>query len=91
MKWQIPSDQKLEIRVWDDECIVYNESSSDTHVVDFFTVTVLSLLQEPASFDELTAKLHAELSAPAHSIPFDRIESALERLEQTELIERMNG
>lgn len=56
--WQIAPGQQLASWGWDDEFVVYNNLSGDTHLLDADSVELLALLQRaPASIDALAAHL----------------------------------
>lgn len=56
--WQIASGQKLAAWGWDDEFVLYNNLSGDTHLLDADSMALLASLQRaPASLDALVAQL----------------------------------
>lgn len=56
--WQIAPGQQLASWGWDDEFVLYNNLSGDTHLLDADSVELLALLQRaPASIDALAAQL----------------------------------
>jgi PqqD family protein of HPr-rel-A system len=60
MKWQAVSLQTLRLRTWDDEFVVYNGLSGDTHLLDHAAGQILqTLCATPAEIDALTASLGA--------------------------------
>jgi PqqD family protein of HPr-rel-A system len=59
--WQVTPGQLLAHRGWDDEFVVYNDLSGDTHLIGGDAMAVLLCLQEGAR-DE--AALRAALEAP---------------------------
>lgn len=44
--WRAIADQGLRYRAWDNEIIVYNALSGDTHLLDLAAAQVLALLQQ---------------------------------------------
>lgn len=53
MKWQAISSQAMHLRSWDDEYIVYNSLSGDTHLLGVAAGHILMQLQRAPS-DEAT-------------------------------------
>ena len=49
MKWRLISDQALQLRCWDDEFVVYNNLSGDTHLLGSAAAQVLLKLQQAPS------------------------------------------
>lgn len=43
--WRLAPGQRLLHRCWDGECVIYNDLSGDTHLLDEFTFELLQLLQ----------------------------------------------
>ena len=43
--WRLAPGQSLLHRCWDGECVIYNDLSGDTHLLDEFTFELLRLLQ----------------------------------------------
>jgi PqqD family protein of HPr-rel-A system len=60
--WQVTPGQSLAHRGWDDEFVIYNDLSGDTHLIGGDALAVLLCLQEGAR-DE--AALHAALDPDA--------------------------
>lgn len=56
--WQIAPGQQLAAWGWDDEFVLYNNLSGDTHLLDADSMALLASLQSaPASIDALVAQL----------------------------------
>ena len=54
--WSIATGQRLAARCWDDEFVVYNNLSGDTHLIDPDSMAVLDFLRAgPATMDALLA------------------------------------
>ena len=63
--WRITPGQALRLRQFDDECVLYNDLSGDTHLLGDCAVHLLSVLQNgPATraalFDALAEALACE-------------------------------
>ncbi|MFT5448985.1 MAG: PqqD family protein of HPr-rel-A system [Gammaproteobacteria bacterium] len=53
-RWRVMRPQRLRVRRWDDEVVVYDDRSGDTHILDDFAGYVLEgLMCSSASTDEL--------------------------------------
>lgn len=60
--WRLAAGQHLLHRCWDGECVLYNDLTGDTHLVDEFTLALLELLRaEPMPAAQLAAALGAGL------------------------------
>jgi len=90
LKWRLMSDQALHFRYWDDEYVVYDSHSGDTHLLGTVAVQVLFKLQQtPSIATELSASI-----APLLHINMDdelvmQIDSILADLDKLALIERV--
>ena len=69
--WRLPEGVQLLWRSWDDEAVVYNVASQQTHLLDAFSAAALAEIEAtPKTTEELSARLaqnldtdRAELSA----------------------------
>jgi PqqD family protein of HPr-rel-A system len=43
--WRLARGQRLLYRCWDGECVLYNDLSGDTHLLDEFALALLAQLQ----------------------------------------------
>jgi PqqD family protein of HPr-rel-A system len=43
--WRLAPGQRLLYRCWDGECVLYNDLSGDTHLLDEFALALLEQLQ----------------------------------------------
>lgn len=43
--WGLNRGQRLSHRCWDGECVLYNDLSGDTHLLDEFAIELLQLLR----------------------------------------------
>lgn len=56
--WQIPDGVRLLWRSWDDEVVVYNVASQQTHLLDAFSAATLREIEAaPRSAEELGGRL----------------------------------
>lgn len=62
--WTLRRGQTLQYRHWDDEYVLYNDLSGDTHLLDDAAIVLLTALQRgPASRGGLVDVLCAEFDA----------------------------
>jgi PqqD family protein of HPr-rel-A system len=58
-KWHVPKENKILLEEWDNEAVVYNSNSGETHQLDGLSVDVLKLIQtQPVSLDTLIESIH---------------------------------
>ncbi|MDB5793041.1 MAG: HPr-rel-A system PqqD family peptide chaperone [Massilia sp.] len=70
--WRLAPGQHLLHRCWDGECVLYNDLTGDTHLVDEFALELLEMLR----------------AAPmAHPLPEDPLAAVLADLAALHLIE----
>ena len=62
-RWRIPPDLELHFRSWDEEFIVYNSGSGDTHLLTALAAEILLALQEsPAAAADLSRRVAASFN-----------------------------
>lgn len=89
MMWRVISGQALHFRTWEDEFIVYNSLSGDTHLLGPAAAHILSRLQEaPSDAATLAESLTPLLQANFDGELVPEIEHLLADLGSLELIER---
>lgn len=65
--WRLVPGQHLLHRCWDGECVLYNDLTGDTHLVDEFTLALLELLRAaPMPAGALAVALGAD-DEPGHA------------------------
>ena len=80
--WHVLPGQTLRHRVWDDECVLYNDVSGNTHLLDPNALLILQALQaRPLALADLCSALEAGPDAEAE------IAALLEQLATIELVE----
>lgn len=58
MKWRLPQGGMLKLKSWNEEAVVYNISTGETHLLGALAAELLASLQRaPATTDELIASL----------------------------------
>ncbi|MFQ5783567.1 MAG: HPr-rel-A system PqqD family peptide chaperone [Alphaproteobacteria bacterium] len=57
-RWRLPEGVRLVWRAWDDEFVVFNTLSGQTHLLDGVSAAILDALERgPATVDELSRRL----------------------------------
>ena len=75
-------------RVWDEEFVVYNTGSGDTHLLDRFTGEVLLTLSEsPATLTQLTERVCLKMDLDPQPEVSSYLHTLLPRLCELDLIE----
>lgn len=87
--WKIPEGCTLLWKTWGDESVVLNTGSGFTHVLDALSASALSTLQdEPATAEQLAARLATGLDSPVHAVQLAQyLENLMRRLEDLGLAE----
>lgn len=89
MKWRLMSGQALHFQFWDDEFVVYNSLSGDTHLLDSTAAQILLKLQQaPSNASALSESLAPFLNAEMDNEFVIQIEHILADLDSLALIER---
>jgi PqqD family protein of HPr-rel-A system len=58
LKWYVPDNNPILLEEWDNEAVVYNPNSGETHQLDRLSVDVLKLIKtQPVSLDTLTESI----------------------------------
>jgi PqqD family protein of HPr-rel-A system len=90
MKWRAISSEALHFRTWNDETVVYNSLSGDTHLIDSATAQVLLLLRAgPADAEALAEALAPHFQDIQNADLPIQIEQLLASLDALALIERV--
>jgi PqqD family protein of HPr-rel-A system len=86
--WRLAPGQRLRRRQWQDEYVLYNDLSGDTHMLPDSTVELLLALQRaPASAESLAGRLRAVFEDDAAAIDAAAIEALLAELAPLALVE----
>lgn len=73
---------------WDDEYVVFDEASGQTHLLDPIKAYILDILSDgSANVSQLTLLVEQVSVVPAHMSSHDVVRAALDQLERTQLIE----
>jgi PqqD family protein of HPr-rel-A system len=85
--WRVPPGNSLSWRVWDDEFLVYNTASGQTHHLNFLAGEVLrSLEAEPGSVNEVVRRLANQFEIAEDSAPLQMIDSLIREFDELGLI-----
>lgn len=88
MTWQVSEGSRLSWKLWDDEYVVFDHGSGNTHLLDLFSGQVLKALEEgPADAGLVAHRVAASVDEAAGPVLASRIEETLRRLEQAGLVE----
>lgn len=89
-RWKVNSGFPLQWQVWDDEFVVYNTGSGDTHMLDTLAAEVLqSLEKKTADLSELAGRVAASIEIEPDSKFSDYLEQLLSDLHKLGLIQRV--
>jgi PqqD family protein of HPr-rel-A system len=87
VRWAVPEGNGLAWRVWDDEFLVYNTASGQTHYLNFLAGEALrSLEAAPAETHELVRRLANEFGIAEDSPPLQMIDRLIHELDELGLI-----
>ena len=85
--WQVPRENMLTWRVWDDEFLIYNTASGQTHHLNLLAGEALRSLEvEPAQTRELVRRLAHEFEIAEDSPPLQMIDRLIHELDELGLI-----
>lgn len=88
MPWQLSALVSLHWRCWDDEFVVFDAGSGQTHQLDALTASTLMMLELAASsLDELTTRVADELDIAADEQLLNVVNEAVRGLRIAGLIE----
>lgn len=89
MMWRLIPDHALHFRSWNDEFVVYNSLSGDTHLLDATAAhALLKLQQAPSDAITLAASLAPLMQAEMDDEFAFQIDQLLADLDKLALIER---
>jgi PqqD family protein of HPr-rel-A system len=85
--WTVPVGNLLVWRVWDDEFLVYNTASGQTHHLNLLAGEALrSLEAEPGSASDLVCRLADQFEIAADSPPLRTIDRLIREFDELGLI-----
>jgi len=89
--WRITPGQELHYREWDDEFILFNNLSGDTHLLGVTAICLLQALQlHGAEDDVLTDSLCASLEIERDSDVENDVRNLLNDLQSLHLVEMVS-
>jgi len=88
LEWELAEGSRLHWASWDDEYVVFDEGSGNTHLLDFLTAEVLKALEQsrgavPALIERVAARLDLDPDADLER----RIREVVERFREAGLVE----
>lgn len=88
VEWELAEGSRLHWICWDDEYVVFDEGSGDTHLLDLLAAEVLKVLEqgpgaEPALVERVAARLDIEPDAELER----RIGEAIQKFRAVGLVE----
>jgi len=87
-RWRLEGRAQLHWRSLDDEWVVFDACSGDTHRLDTLSAAALTCLEAgPHDLEHLTAVLASELDLPDREGLASRLERLLEQLRNLGLVE----
>lgn len=87
-QWKVGRGRELVWRSWDDESVVFDSLSGDTHVLDAVTAQALAYLEKhTAGVAQLASHVAAELGCQADETLNRHLEAALAQFVEMGLIE----
>jgi PqqD family protein of HPr-rel-A system len=91
-RWAVPAANALAWRSWDDEFLVYNSASGQTHRLNLLAGEALrSLEAEAAHGDELVRRLADQFEIAEDSPPLLMIDRLIRELDELGLIAPSNS
>jgi PqqD family protein of HPr-rel-A system len=85
--WTVPPENSLAWRVWNDEFLVYNSASGQTHHLNFLAGEALrSLEAEPGSAHALVCRLARQFEIAEDSPPLQMIDGLIREFDELGLI-----
>jgi PqqD family protein of HPr-rel-A system len=90
--WTVPSGNLLAWLVWDDEFLVYNNASGQTHHLNFLAGEALrSLEAEPGSASDLVRRMADQFEIAEDSPPLQMIDRLIREFDELGLIAQLTS
>lgn len=90
--WQVVDAAELSWRFWDDQFIVFNPASGDTHLLNPLAGEALQRLQQgPADVPELARHAASNLGLAPDELLSQEIETLLDELDELGLVESVQS
>ncbi len=89
VNWQLAEGCRLHWKAWDQEFVVFDEGSGDTHLLDPLAAEVLKALEEsPGEVPGLARRVVARLDLARDTDLHERVRELVERFVVAGLVER---
>ena len=89
-KWELAEGCRLHWISWDDEYVVFDEGSGDTHLLDVLAAEVLKVLEQSPRYEQaLTERVLARLGLDAVVDVERRIREAIQKFRDAGLVEQV--
>lgn len=83
----VPVNANFLFKYWDEECVVYNNLSGETHLLELHGAKLLSSINEqPKTYQVLLNKLAADFDGLPQAEIADYLENTLSHFQKTNLI-----
>jgi PqqD family protein of HPr-rel-A system len=88
LEWELAAGSRLHWVSWDDEYVVFDEGSGNTHLLDFLTAEVLKALEQArGAVPALVGRVATRLDLDADADLERRIREVVERFREAGLVE----
>jgi PqqD family protein of HPr-rel-A system len=92
LKWRLTSESGLRWQHWDDQSLVFNPVSGDTHLLDLVARMGLACLEEgPKSGEEMCQRMIAQLELDADTDLRPYVAKLLGQLRELGLVEGVSS
>jgi len=84
----VPVNANLLFKYWDEECVVYNNLSGETHLLEHYAAELLSSINEqPKTYQTLLKKLTTDFDGSPQAEIAGHLENILTHFQELNLIE----
>jgi PqqD family protein of HPr-rel-A system len=92
IRWRLTNSAELVWRVWDDQFVVYDAASGDTHLLSLAAREVLNVVQQsPADLGAIVRRLSLRLELSPEDQPGQDVENVLGALTRAGVIEAVQA
>jgi PqqD family protein of HPr-rel-A system len=90
MRWALNSDCRIHLRRWDDDTVIYDETTGGTHLLSPAAAEIFDMIaRETLTAETIVARLAAQVGCIADEAFSSKIQETLEKLDMIELIRRL--
>ena len=86
-KWQGVKLAELPIAQWDDDCLLYNPLSGETHQLNLMAIDALTFFQQPATLPVLAQHICLLYQADNTDDIYQKMQQLIEQFDNLGLIE----